>query len=77
VEVDVIDTGHGIAPEHMGRIYDPFFTTKGVKKGTGLGSRSPTALFRSTAEPLRRFRNRAKGPASIWSFPWFGKAVTA
>ena len=37
VEVDVIDTGHGIAPEHLGRIYDPFFTTKGAKKGTGLG----------------------------------------
>jgi two-component system, NtrC family, sensor kinase len=37
VEVDVIDTGHGIAPEHLSRIYDPFFTTKGAKKGTGLG----------------------------------------
>jgi hypothetical protein len=37
VQVDVIDSGHGIAPEHMARIYDPFFTTKGAKKGTGLG----------------------------------------
>ena len=39
VTIDVIDTGHGIAPEHLGRIYDPFFTTKGAKKGTGLGFR--------------------------------------
>ncbi len=37
VHIEVADTGQGIAPEHLSRIYDPFFTTKGVKKGTGLG----------------------------------------
>ena len=37
VRVDVTDTGHGIAPEHLNRIYDPFFTTKSARKGTGLG----------------------------------------
>jgi signal transduction histidine kinase len=35
--VDVTDTGHGIPPEHLQRIYDPFFTTKGMRKGTGMG----------------------------------------
>jgi PAS domain S-box-containing protein len=35
--VDVADTGQGIAPEHLARIYDPFFTTKAARKGTGLG----------------------------------------
>jgi signal transduction histidine kinase len=35
--VDVSDTGHGISPEHIQRIYDPFFTTKGSRKGTGMG----------------------------------------
>jgi signal transduction histidine kinase len=35
--VDVTDTGHGISPEHIQRIYDPFFTTKGHRKGTGMG----------------------------------------
>lgn len=33
----VADTGVGIAPENVPRIYDPFFTTKEVGKGTGLG----------------------------------------
>jgi PAS domain S-box-containing protein len=35
--IDVADTGQGIAPEHLARIYDPFFTTKAARKGTGLG----------------------------------------
>jgi signal transduction histidine kinase len=35
--VDFRDTGMGIAPEHIARIYDPFFTTKEVGQGTGLG----------------------------------------
>ena len=42
VSVCVSDTGSGIAPEHIQRIYDPFFTTKtspreGQARGTGLG----------------------------------------
>ena len=35
VELKMTDTGPGIAPEHLSRILDPFFTTK--EKGTGLG----------------------------------------
>jgi two-component system, NtrC family, sensor kinase len=37
VIVEVTDTGVGIAPENVAKIYDPFFTTKGVGGGTGLG----------------------------------------
>src|SRR5208337_3532198 len=42
VEALISDSGSGIAPEHLKRIYDPFFTTKttpkpGDRRGTGLG----------------------------------------
>jgi len=35
--IEVADSGVGIAPEDVAKIYDPFFTTKGVGRGTGLG----------------------------------------
>ena len=42
VSISIADSGSGIAPEHLRRIYDPFFTTKTARKdgqprGTGLG----------------------------------------
>ncbi|HNS80124.1 MAG TPA: ABC transporter substrate-binding protein [Kiritimatiellia bacterium] len=37
VRLRVTDTGSGIAPETMERMYEPFFTTKEAGKGTGLG----------------------------------------
>jgi signal transduction histidine kinase len=37
VSVSIADTGCGIAPDDLGKIRDPFYTTKEVGKGTGLG----------------------------------------
>ena len=37
VELEVRDTGPGIAPEAMDRIFEPFFSTKEVGKGSGMG----------------------------------------
>jgi len=37
VVAEIADTGSGIPAAHLGRIYDPFFTTKAIGRGTGLG----------------------------------------
>jgi PAS domain S-box-containing protein len=37
VRLAVQDTGSGIAPEHLEKVLEPFFTTKEVGKGSGLG----------------------------------------
>ena len=37
IEVKFSDTGHGIPEEHINNIFAPFFTTKEIGKGTGLG----------------------------------------
>lgn len=37
VDVRVEDTGYGITPAQMAKIFDPYFTTKQGKSGTGLG----------------------------------------
>lgn len=37
IALSIIDNGPGISPDHIERIYDPFFTTKSPGEGTGLG----------------------------------------
>lgn len=37
VTIHIIDSGTGIAPENISKLFTPFFTTKPIGKGTGLG----------------------------------------
>lgn len=46
LEIQISDTGMGIAPADLRRIFDPFFTTKAPGRGTGLGLAISYAIVR-------------------------------
>ncbi|MGO9984791.1 MAG: ATP-binding protein [Rhodomicrobium sp.] len=48
VMCEVRDTGTGIKPEHLKKIFDPFFSTKEVGKGTGLGLSTVYGIVKQT-----------------------------
>ena len=48
VLVDVTDTGTGIAPNIIEKIFEPFFSTKEVGKGTGLGLSTVYGIVKQT-----------------------------
>ncbi len=80
VSVVVSDTGTGIAPEHIQRIYDPFFTTKtsprsGQPRGTGLGLSVTYGIIQEHSGKIRVESHPGAGTTFTLDFPLSRKAV--
>ncbi|MDY6988427.1 MAG: ATP-binding protein [Thermodesulfobacteriota bacterium] len=61
VRLTVTDNGCGIDPALMGRIFDPYFTTKGVGEGTGLGLSVVLDIVKSYGGAITVDSDPAKG----------------
>ena len=75
VEVEVADTGAGIAREHIHRIFDPFFTTKASGRGTGLGLSVSYGIIKEHSGKIDVRSTPGKGTSFHVEFPAVKKAV--
>src|SRR5258708_18381828 len=80
VQVSVSDTGGGIAPEYINKIYDPFFTTKTFPRGghsqaTGLGLSATYGIIHEHSGKIRVESLPGQGTTFHLEFPLIRKAV--
>lgn len=69
VYVEFSDTGAGISPENIGKIFDPGFTTKGVGVGTGLGLAISYKIMKKHGGGIDVKSERGKGSTFTLHFP--------
>lgn len=75
VVAEVADTGSGIPPEQLARIYDPFFTTKAIGRGTGLGLSITFGIVREHDGEIRCDSTVGQGTRFTLAFPRARAAV--
>jgi signal transduction histidine kinase len=68
VEIEIRDTGKGIAPEHLPHVFDPFFSTKGVD-GTGLGLSISYGIIKNHHGSIRVESEVGKGTVFTVALP--------
>jgi signal transduction histidine kinase len=72
VRVEICDNGSGIAPEHMEKIFEPFFSTKA--NGTGLGLAVSYGIVRNHRGDIRVVSKPGSGARFIVEFPILAEA---
>ena len=69
IQVAISDTGCGIAPENLQKIFNPFFSTKPAGKGTGLGLYNVKTIVKKYQGDLEVESELGKGTTFRLSFP--------
>lgn len=71
VEIAVTDTGAGIAPENIEKVFQPFFTTKGPEAGSGLGLSMIYGFVKQSAGHIKIYSEVGHGTAVKIYLPSF------
>ncbi|HUZ18718.1 MAG TPA: response regulator, partial [Spirochaetia bacterium] len=69
VKISVTDTGMGMKPETLSKIFEPFYTTKGGDKGTGLGLSTVFGIVEQSRGYIQVKSEISKGSAFSLLFP--------
>jgi C4-dicarboxylate-specific signal transduction histidine kinase len=69
LRVEVEDTGPGVAPEHESKLFQPFFTTKPVGEGTGLGLSVSYGIIQSLGGEIGYRRGDLGGALFYFELP--------
>lgn len=79
IQVEVTDTGVGIAREHLHKIYDPFFTTKtsSAGRGTGLGLAVSYGIIQEHAGSIQVSSSPGQGTSFLLEFPVHQRVAAA
>jgi CheY-like chemotaxis protein len=74
IKLTVSDTGHGIEPAIMDKIFDPYFTTQEIGKGTGLGLSVVHGIVNSHGGHISAYSEPDKGTRFDVYLPLFDLA---
>ena len=76
IEINITDTGSGM-PEHIkAKIFDPFYTTKEVGEGTGLGMSISHGIIEKHSGSIKVHSKSGKGSEIIINLPLTQKKIT-
>ncbi len=69
IQLSISDTGHGIDPEIKVNIFDPYFTTKPIGKGTGMGLAIVLGIVKNHNGAISVYSEKNKGTSFKVLFP--------
>jgi two-component system NtrC family sensor kinase len=76
IRVEVEDTGPGIPKEALGKIFDPYYSTKSLGEGTGLGLAICVRILESYGGQIHGQSGEGKGALFSILLPVFGPSTT-
>lgn len=72
IEIKITDTGVGIPKENINRVFEPFFSTRGVGEGTGLGLSVAYSIIKNHRGDIRIESQPGQGTTVTISLPIAG-----